>query len=187
MKVMGCLPIRPLSIFFLLSGFSLNVLAAEPPAAVPQPTTLDEAAAQRKAADRMREAAEARFAEEEAACYKKFLVNSCLEDAKKRYTQSLIEARNLDIPARDFQRDAKRTEADAKEAKRAADMPQREVDQRAQAARERLAEEIVAVPLESDEYMELGYIQPQNTPLSAMSQRYLELLEAYVAAYRGEA
>ena len=47
--------------------------------------------------------------------------------------------------------------------------------------------EIVAVPLESGEYMELGYIQPQNTPLSAMSQRYLELLEAYVAAYRGEA
>lgn len=47
--------------------------------------------------------------------------------------------------------------------------------------------EIVAVPLESGEYMELGYIQPQNTPLSAMSRRYLELLEAYVAAYRGEA
>lgn len=47
--------------------------------------------------------------------------------------------------------------------------------------------EIVAVPLESDEYMEIGYIQPQNAPLSAMSQRYLELLEAYVAAYRGEA
>lgn len=47
--------------------------------------------------------------------------------------------------------------------------------------------EIVAVPLESDEYMEIGYIQPQNAPLFAMSQRYLELLEAYVAAYRGEA
>ena len=58
MKVMGCLPIRPLSLFFLLSGFSLNVLAAEPSPAVPQPTTLEEAAAQRKAADQMREAAE---------------------------------------------------------------------------------------------------------------------------------
>ena len=126
MKVMGCLPIRPLSLLFLLSGLSLNVLAAEPSPAVPQPTTLEEAAAQRKAADQMREAAEARFAEEEAACYKKFLVNDCLVDAKKRRTQSMIEARNLEAPARDFEREAHRADVEAKEAQRAKEMPQRE-------------------------------------------------------------
>lgn len=132
MKVMGCLPIRPLSLLFLLSGLSLNVLAAEPSPAVPQPTTLEEAAAQRKAADQMREAAEARFAEEEAACYKKFLVNDCLVDAKKRRTQSMIDARNLEAPARDFEREAHRTEVEGKAAQRAAGMPQRELEQKAQ-------------------------------------------------------
>ena len=132
MKVMGCLPIRPLSLFFLLSGFSLNVLAAEPPAAVPQPTTLEEAAAQRKAADQMREAAEARFTEEQAGCYKKFLVNDCLVDAKKRRTQSMIEARNLEAPARDFEREAHRADVEAKEAQRAKEMPQRELEQKEQ-------------------------------------------------------
>ncbi len=132
MKVMGCLSIRPLSILFLLSGFSLNVLAAEPSPAVPQPTTLEEAAAQRKAADQMREAAETRFAEEQAGCYKKFLVNDCLEGAKKRRTQSMIEARNLDAPARDFEREAHRAEVEAKEALRAKETPQRELEQKEQ-------------------------------------------------------
>lgn len=132
MKVMGCLPIRPLSLLFLLSGLSLNVLAAEPSPAVPQPTTLEEAAAQRKAADQMREAAETRFAEEEVACYKKFLVNDCLVDAKKRRTQSMIEARNLEAPARDFEREAHRADVEAREAQRAKEMPQRELEQKEQ-------------------------------------------------------
>ena len=127
MKVMGCLPIRPLSLLFLLSGLSLNVLAAEPSPAVPQPTTLEEAAAQRQKADRMRKSADDLFAEEQAACYKKFLVNDCLEDAKKKRTQSMIDARNLEAPARDFEREAHRAEVEGKAAQRAADMPQREL------------------------------------------------------------
>ncbi len=44
--------------------------------------------------------------------------------------------------------------------------------------------EIVSVPLESEEYMEIGYLYPQGTALSAMSRRYLDLLGAYVADYR---
>ncbi len=46
--------------------------------------------------------------------------------------------------------------------------------------------EIVAVPLNSPEYMELGYIYPKGLALSAMSKRYLELLQEYVEHYRGE-
>ena len=97
---------------------------------------MEQANAQRERAKAMKQAAEEQLSTEQNACYQKILVSACLKDAKARYTASIVEARKLDIPARDFQRDAKRTEADAKEAKRAADMPQREVDQRAQAARE---------------------------------------------------
>ena len=46
--------------------------------------------------------------------------------------------------------------------------------------------EIVAVPLESDEHMEVGYIYPHGTALSPMSRRYLELLQRYIAAYPRE-
>jgi hypothetical protein len=111
-------------------AFLLVTLAAS----AQTPRTLEEADAQRARAESMRKTAEERHIAEQNECYKKFLVNSCLEDAKKRYTQSLIEARNLDIPARDFQRDAKRTELAAKEAKREAETPKREADQKAQGA-----------------------------------------------------
>ncbi len=98
------------------------------------PQTMEQANAQRERAKAMKQAAEEQLSTEQNACYQKILVSACLKDAKARYTASIVEARKLDIPARDFQRDTKRTEADVKEAKRAADMPQREVDQRAQAA-----------------------------------------------------
>lgn len=44
--------------------------------------------------------------------------------------------------------------------------------------------EIIAVPLESPEYMEVGYIYPKDRPLGQMSQRYLEHLRAYISAYQ---
>lgn len=44
--------------------------------------------------------------------------------------------------------------------------------------------DIVAVPLESDERMELGYLQRHDRPLSALAMRYLELLQDYVSGYR---
>ena len=39
---------------------------------------------------------------------------------------------------------------------------------------------IVAIPLESDEVMEIGYISPADRPLSAVSERYLEHLRNYI-------
>ena len=41
--------------------------------------------------------------------------------------------------------------------------------------------DIVAVPLESDERMEVGYLQLAGRPLSRVAERYLEHLRAYVA------
>lgn len=43
--------------------------------------------------------------------------------------------------------------------------------------------DIVAVPLESDEIMRIGYISPEGRPLSPMAKRYLEHLDAYMRAY----
>ena len=43
--------------------------------------------------------------------------------------------------------------------------------------------DIVSIPLESDEIMEIGYISPTDRPLSAVSERYLEHLKKYIENY----
>lgn len=101
-------------------------------APIPTPRTLEEADAQRKRASELREAADARFAEEEQACYKKFLANKCVDEARTRYRQSVIYARKLDIPAREFQREARRAEVDGKTAKRVAEQPARDAERQQQ-------------------------------------------------------
>ena len=126
----------------LLAGsllFSATLRAQVAPT-VPTPQTIEEANAQRARAKQMHDAAETNFLVEQDACYDKFQVSSCLEQAKKRRTQALIDARNLDIPAREFQREAKRAEIDAKEKKRADDAPERAAEQRQQAAEFRAEE-----------------------------------------------
>lgn len=47
-------------------------------------------------------------------------------------------------------------------------------------------DDIVAVPLESDEEMEVGYLQLAGRPLSRVAERYLEHLRAYVEGFRRE-
>ncbi|MGI6174939.1 MAG: LysR family transcriptional regulator [Christensenellales bacterium] len=42
---------------------------------------------------------------------------------------------------------------------------------------------IVAIPLESEEMMDIGYIAPTGRPLSTVSERYLEHLRKYIADY----
>lgn len=44
-------------------------------------------------------------------------------------------------------------------------------------------ENIVAIPLESDERMEIGYITTTDRPMSTMTQRYLEHLKQYIKNY----
>ena len=43
--------------------------------------------------------------------------------------------------------------------------------------------EIVSIPLESDEIMEIGYVKQIDRPLSTVSERYLELLLKYIEDY----
>lgn len=118
-----------LSALFLLLSPALR--AQTTPLEVPR--TLEQAAAQRERATQMVNEADRRYAADKAVCYTKILVNGCLADASKRHTDALIEARNVDIPARDFQREARRAEVEAKEAKREADRPIRDVEQKEQA------------------------------------------------------
>ena len=133
MKAIGCIRIRRLSFrlscLFLLLSPALHAQTSESTPAVPQPTTLEEAAAQRRQAEQMRTEAEKRFASEQPACYKKILVNGCLEDAKKQRTKAMIEARKLEAPARDFEREAHRAEVEGKAAQRDAEVPKRETEQ----------------------------------------------------------
>ncbi len=44
---------------------------------------------------------------------------------------------------------------------------------------------IVAIPLMSDEEMEIGYIAPTDRPLSPVSERYLYHMHNYITEYRG--
>ncbi len=44
--------------------------------------------------------------------------------------------------------------------------------------------DIVAIPLESDERMEIGYIAQKDRPLSMVSERYLEHLKKYIEDYQ---
>ena len=124
--------IRRLLIVVLLFSHSIwaQTQATTPETEIPQ--TLEQATAQRERAAQMRKESDALFASEQDACYKKFLVNSCLDDAKKRHMQTTIEARKLDSAGRDFQREAKRAEVEAKEAKRATDLSARAAEQKAQ-------------------------------------------------------
>lgn len=89
--------------------------------------------AMRQRADDLRREAEARFAESNAACYSKFLVASCLHDAKQAHIKSWQEARRIDLQAGDLERDLKRRLRADEEYQRA----QREAEKREQAVRGR--------------------------------------------------
>ena len=131
---------RLLAHSLLIALPSLGATAWAQNAAAPIPQTLEEANAQRARATQMRDTAEENFIAEQQACYAKFLVNSCLDEARKRHTDALIEARKLDAPAREFQREAHRAEVEAKAAQRAAEAPQREAEQKEQAENYRAEE-----------------------------------------------
>ena len=106
----------------------------------PVPQTLEQAEAQRLHAENLRKEADKRYADEQAACYSKILVNACLSDAKERHTATMIEARQLELPAREFQREATRTDVEAGKARREAERPARESEQQEQAERYRAEE-----------------------------------------------
>ncbi|MDR3298461.1 MAG: hypothetical protein LBU43_00290 [Candidatus Accumulibacter sp.] len=133
-------------IFFMLLSMLVTPLWAE--SATPVPQTLAQAEAQSRKAEDMRREAQRRFEEEDAACYQKILVNPCREDARKRHTQAIIEARQLEIPAREFQREHRRGEVEEEKSRRTAEAPAREAERQEQSERYRDEQAEKAVGLE---------------------------------------
>ena len=78
-----------------------------------------------------REAVKMRFAEDERACYNRFFVASCLEDAKERRRSALERLRNIENEANLYERQARVQERDK------ALVEKRAQDEAAQAERQR--------------------------------------------------
>ncbi len=131
---------RSFLVVLLIASYPLHAQTPAEAALPDVPQTLEQADAQRTRAAQMRKDADSRYAAEERACYKKILVNDCLDRAKKTRTPVMLEARKLDSAARDFQREAKRADVAAKEAKRLADLPVRDVQQKERASTYRAEE-----------------------------------------------
>ena len=90
---------------------------------------------------------EASFASEDAACYKRFLVNDCLNDVKVRRADALTDLRRQEILLNDQDRKAKGAEQVQKtESKDSPEKQQQAADKRAEARRvfdDRMAREQV--------------------------------------------
>ncbi len=105
------------------------------------PEALEEARVQRTRAEVLKADAQQRYGVEQEECYRRVLVNDCLEAAKKNHTDAMLKARELDQAGRDVERAAHRHEVEAQEATRAADGQQRAIEQQAQVGQYR-AEEV---------------------------------------------
>ena len=93
---------------------------------------LDHARSLRDESERLQDAADARLKVQNEACHKKFLVSSCLEDAQKAHIEESRAAKRKDFEAGQLERDVKRRDVAVRDAKRAAEVPKREADQKEQ-------------------------------------------------------
>ena len=82
---------------------------------------------QREGSQRQAEA-EKLYEQSQRDCQKKFLVNSCLGDARKVYTKSHNEARLLENEGKAIERQIKKEQLSDSDLRRAAQAPQREAD-----------------------------------------------------------
>jgi len=83
---------------------SQDVVPRETPP--PPVTSVAQADQQLAAVARERAAIEARFTERERVCYNKFLVNSCLDQAKEGRRTALAAQRTIEVQAARFKREA---------------------------------------------------------------------------------
>ncbi len=97
----------------------------------------------------LRDTAEQRYLEQEKGCYAKFMVNNCLDAAKKERIPKVNEARRLEIEAKQIEREVRqeqfvdRDQRNAVELReREASLPQRE--EKAAAASEKHEAEVEA-------------------------------------------
>lgn len=155
-----------------LSGgaFGQAVTERYPPGSIKSVETAEQALAD---VGREREAAKARFAEEERTCYARFFVASCLEDAKERRRSALEQLRNIENEANLYERQARVMERDKALAEKHAQ------DDAAQAERQRTskaetAKPKLAAPLKGPD--------PDQVDRAARHERKMKELQAEEAA-----
>jgi len=122
-----------LSLAFLFNGFALG---ADAPSADPA-AEMARAAAMRDEASALRGAAEARFSDEEIACYARFLVNRCLDKARERRVVEIRKARQLDLEAGRIELADKNRRFAERQAEQAETAPQKAIERSEEEARNR--------------------------------------------------
>jgi len=131
-------------ILLLLSIFLAGAAGAQdaaPLADAERQQLRDRAKSLHEQAEAMKSEAETSFAAENKACWDKFLVNRCMDNAKKAKQEKLIQAHRVKQEARDIERDLRKREFAEREARMAEEGPQREADAAAQAEKNRQAKQ----------------------------------------------
>jgi hypothetical protein len=120
-----------------LGLFQAAASGAELPVTVDAAADPARAAALRNQAGTLREAAEDRFDGENAACYRRFLVNHCIDQARARRLEGIRKARALDLDADHLDLADKNRRYDVHQAEKAADAAKASVERAEQEARAR--------------------------------------------------
>lgn len=102
---------------------------------------LARAAALHSEAAAIREAATLRFSDEEIACYARFLVNRCIDQARARRVESIRQARALDTEADAIELAEKNRRFTERMEEQAANAPQKAVERAEQEAKNRAESE----------------------------------------------
>lgn len=128
----------------LLSGMTLG----EEPPADERTRKLDRVRELRDQASTIRADAKRAYEAAQPGCWKKFLVNACMEDARQTQRAEDRKARALDKEARDLEREVKRQDAAEREARRIEELPEKEADAAARAEKNRKAAEAARLKME---------------------------------------
>lgn len=133
---------RFLALLLVFGGIGAVCAEEAPPYAGESREQLEEKARSLKDQGKeIRSAADTQLQEDLAACWKKFLVTRCMDQAKQVKYERFTEARQLEQEARDIERELRRREAEAREARWAVDIPRKEADAAAQAEKNRQAQQ----------------------------------------------
>lgn len=117
--------------FLFLSAVAVVVHAQLPPAATASAPTADAERA-RISAERARR--EAGFAAEESACYKKFMVNNCLDDIRPRRRDAMADLKRQEVSLDEQDRKARAAEQIRKTEEKASPEKQQEAADRRSSA-----------------------------------------------------
>jgi hypothetical protein len=130
-------PLLPFLLLLLLSPAH----AQEPLSDEEKHRLLDQARGLKEQAGAIQEAARNRFKEQEAACWKKFLVSDCIDDAKLAHKEEARKANELERQAREIERDVRKREFAMREARRIEEAPRKEAEALERAAKNKAAQE----------------------------------------------